>query len=143
MATARSLTPSIDFKARIEMLHKEGLRAFNNRDVDKLVSFYAPDALVMAPNQPSATGLNAIRQLYHLAFEMGFSNFNAEITRVVPSGELVITSGTYSIDLKTSSQMLSDHGKFLSIYQLFKNGEFKVLFDIWNTDLPPFTMPMK
>ncbi len=143
MATARPLTPSIDFKTQIEMMHKQGLQAFNNRDLDKLVSFYAPDALVMAPSQPPAPGLNAIRQLYRQAFDLGFSNFKAEITRVVPSGELVITSGTYTIDLKTDSQIITDRGKFLSIYQLLKNGDYKVLFDIWNTDLPPFPIPMK
>lgn len=143
MATARPLAPPVELKAHIEMLHEEALRAFNNRDLEKLVSFYAPDAMVMPPNQVPAAGLNAIRELYTEAFEMGFSNFQFEMTRVVPSNELVATSGTYTIDLKTPSDIIHDRGKFVAVYQVMKNGAWKVLFDIWNSDLPPVTMTMK
>ncbi len=140
MATVRTLTPVDEIKARIETLHQDGVRAFNKGDVEKLVSFYSPDAIVMAPNRPPASGMKAIRELYREAMNMGLTNFKTEITRIVPSNELIIVAGTYTMDMKTPTELLSDNGKFVVTYQIIKN-DYKVLFDIWNSDLP--TPPLK
>ncbi len=144
MATARPLAPPAELTARVEMLCSEAVRAFNKRDLDKLVSLYAHDAVVMAPNRPLAHGPKAIRELYREAFEMGFSNFKTEILKTVVSNETIITHGTYTLDFKDpSNKVMTDRGKFVGVYQLLKNDDCKLIFDIWNSDLPPVPMPTK
>jgi ketosteroid isomerase-like protein len=142
MATARPLPPTAELEARVEMIIHECERAINNRDLDKLISYYTPDAVVMAPSRPMATGLNAIRQLYHEFMDIGVKAFKTHIERIVPSNEFIIATGTYTLDFKTpKTAEITDRGKFVGIYQLLKNGDCKVLFDIWNSDLPPFMPP--
>ncbi len=135
MATTHTLTPVEELKTRLETLHQDCVRAFNKHDVEKLVSVYSPDAIVMAPNLPPAKGLIAIRELYRESLNM-FSNFKTEITRILPSNELVVVAGTYTIDMKMPTQTITDRGKFVVTYQLMKNGDIKAVFDIWNSDLP-------
>ncbi len=141
MATTHTISPVAELKARVEMLHQEGEHAFNKHDLEKMVSFYSPDASVMAPNLPPANGTKEIRDLYREAIGSGWTNFKTKITRIVTTNELVVTSGSYSIDLPSAK--LNDRGKFVSIYQVLNNGDCKVILDIWNSDLPPFPMPNK
>ncbi len=145
MATAHTTTTLTlpELKARIETLHKDGIRAFNNRDVDKLVSMYATDALLLPPNHAPASGLKPIREFYREAFDIGLSNFKTELTHIVPTEELIATSGTYTMDVKMKSETIKDVGKFVAVFRLMANGDCKVIFDIWNSDLPPTNWPMK
>ncbi|MEW5917400.1 MAG: hypothetical protein AB1762_13400, partial [Gemmatimonadota bacterium] len=44
------------------------IAADNERAIDKVLSYYADDALLMPPNEPSVSGVAAIRPRYEALF---------------------------------------------------------------------------
>ena len=57
---------------------------------------------------------------------------------VARSGDLGYTSGTYDLSFKDASgKTISDKGKYLTVWKKEADGSWKVLFDMFNSDLPP------
>src|SRR6476659_9336140 len=61
--TATSDTHAAD-EAALRKLDDEWSRAAGSRDVEKTVSYYSDDAVVMPPNIPTLTGKEPIRSLW-------------------------------------------------------------------------------
>jgi len=64
--------------------------------------------------------------------------WHANKAGVARSGELGYTSGTYEMRFKNAAgKMVLDKGKYLTVWKKQGNGSWNVLFDMFNTDLPP------
>lgn len=71
------------------------------KDVDKTVSFYSDDALVMPPNAPSATTKEAIRKIWKDLLTDANISWKTKKVEVAQSGDLAFSSGTYEVTLMT------------------------------------------
>jgi ketosteroid isomerase-like protein len=61
---------------------------------------------------------------------------------VARSGELGYTSGTYDFSMKDASgKIISDKGKYVTVWKKQADGTWKVLLDTYNSDLPSPNMP--
>ena len=92
------------------------------------------------PNDPVATGKAAIAKLTASAFTIPDFKLTWQPEKVVVarSGDLGYTSGTYIWTFKDASgKPVSDKGKYLTVWRKQADGSWKVLFDMFNTDLPP------
>jgi ketosteroid isomerase-like protein len=57
--------------------------------------------------------------------------------QVAKSGELGYTSGTYQMAFNDpSGKAISDTGKYVTVWKKQSDGSWKVLLDIFNSDLP-------
>jgi ketosteroid isomerase-like protein len=115
------------------------LKAYASKEVDKSVAFFDEQGSMLVPNSPLLTGKDAIAKF----ITRGFKLRDYEITwhpnkaGVARSGELGYTSGTYGMSFKDASgKTISDNGKYLMVWKRQGNGEWKVLFDTSNSDLP-------
>jgi ketosteroid isomerase-like protein len=129
--------------AAFEKEAKEGVRAFipalNTGDVDTLVSQYTPDAEVMAPGNPRATGHDAIRAL----MEKESAALKAGGVRIVlndddkaaASGDLGYHSGSYAV--KDASGNAVDSGNYLAVFKRQADGKWLMIRDTWNSDRAP------
>lgn len=109
------------------------------KDIDKTVSYYAEGALVMPPNAPAATTKDAIRQMWKELLGSPGAAISWKTTKVeiARSGELAYSSGTYEFTMNDASgKPVSDHGKYLEVWKKQPDGDWKVVADIWNSDLP-------
>jgi ketosteroid isomerase-like protein len=62
---------------------------------------------------------------------------------VAHSADLGYTSGTYENTFKDASgNTASDKGKYLTVWKKEANGAWKVLYDMFNSDLPPARAPL-
>lgn len=130
---ANSSTDAKAIQAQSEMWSK----AASVKDVPSFLSFYAPDATVMLPNEPAIQGTDAIRAV--IAPMMQDPNFALSFTtaKVEVSGILGYTEG--GISLRTTgrdSKPLSDTGKYLRVWKKQPDGSWKAIEDIFNSDLP-------
>jgi len=104
------------------------------KDLDKTVSFYSEDAIVMAPNAPADTTKHAIRKgwkaLLDRVSDMSWKTTRVEIAK---SGDLAVLTGTYKTTLKDGSK---DVGKYCEVWERKANGEWKCGTAIFNSDLP-------
>jgi ketosteroid isomerase-like protein len=109
------------------------------KDLDKTVSFYSNDAIVMPPNAASATTKEAIRKVWQdlIASPGLVISWKATKVEVAKSGDLACVSGTYEVTMNDpSAKPANDHGKYVEVWEKQADGKWKCGTDIWNSDLP-------
>lgn len=107
--------------------------------VEQMLAAYAPDAIVLAPNAPM-TGDEAGRRKMMTEFftSPGFA-LSWQVTKVeaARAGDIAYSLGTYELSMNDpSGKPVSDHGKYTTIWRKQADGSWKVVVDMFNTDLP-------
>ena len=114
-------------------------KAGQSRDLEKFLSYYAEEASMYPPNQPRAAGKQAIRQTLSQMFALPSASLVIEPGKVqaARSGELGYVSGAYRFSFKDpQGAPVMDQGKYLVVYRRQADGTWKVVEDIFNSDLP-------
>jgi uncharacterized protein (TIGR02246 family) len=111
------------------------------RDADKIAAFYADDASMLMPNMAILNGKDAIRNSLQ-AFVAGDPNFalsySSDKVEVAKSGDYAYTQGTYTMkmtDPKTK-KVLTENGKYVTVYEKQADGSWKAVADINNANAP-------
>ncbi len=115
-------------------------KVYAANDLDKSVAFLDDQASMLVPNAPIAIGKQAIAKVIASDFAQGNSTWHPDKASVARSGELGYTSGTTTLSFKDASgKTMSDKGKYLTVWKKQADGTWKVLFDMFNSDLaaPP------
>jgi uncharacterized protein (TIGR02246 family) len=100
-------------------------------------NFYAPDALVMAPNYPGFRGREAIRAFWTAFLATGAIDVALTSTNVMqPSSDVAIETGRYDLSVRPASgQAIKDAGKYIVVWKK-SNGRWWAAEDIFNSDMP-------
>ena len=109
------------------------------KDVDKTVSYYSDDAIVMPPNASAATTKEAIRSAWKEMLARPGAGISWKTTKVevAKAGDLAYVSGSYEDTMTDASgKPVKDRGKYVEIFKKQADGTWKVIVDIWNSDLP-------
>jgi len=137
------LAPAADTKSAIEKalrdLDAQWSAAAGAKDVDKTVSYYAEGAVVMPPNAPAATTKESIRSAWKemLTSPGAAISWKATKVEVAKAGDFAYVSGTYEETMTdVSGKPVKDRGKYVELFKKQANGTWKVIVDIWNSDLP-------
>ena len=107
------------------------------KDVDRVASFYAEDAIVYPPQEPIAIGRPAAKKVWAAyfadkTFTISWKTAHAEVAK---SGDLGYTAGTYEASFKgPDGKQVSEKGKYVSTWRKQKGGTWKAIHDIWNAD---------
>jgi ketosteroid isomerase-like protein len=112
-------------------------QAAQSKDLDKTVSFYADDASVLPFNAPSATGKDAIKQVWSsLMAKPGFSlTFAPTKIDIAKSGDLAYEVGTFELKMNDAQgNPTTTPGKYVVAWKRQPKGEWKAELDIFNTD---------
>jgi ketosteroid isomerase-like protein len=121
-------------KARNEAWSKDAA----SKDAAKFGTYYADDATVMMPNEPVFRGADSIKAV--LVPTMQDPNFalSFKAEKIEASGILAYVQGTYSrTTTARDGKPFVDTGKSLSVWRKQADGSWKVIEDIFNSDLPP------
>jgi ketosteroid isomerase-like protein len=108
------------------------------RDIDGTVSYYSDDASLLAPNAPVASDKQSIRAAWAGLLTPDTSlSWQATKVEVARSGDLAYLIGTYQLTSKDAhGKPVSDNGKFVEVWKKQPDGKWKVVADIFNSDLP-------
>lgn len=126
-------------ESALRKLDEEWSKAIGARDVDKTVSYYSDDALLMSPNIPTLTGKEPIRTLWKSmldsqSFSGGRSATKVEVAR---SGDLAYVSGNYEFkEQDDRGAPIVDKGKYLEVWRKQADGSWKCVADTFHSDLP-------
>jgi len=107
-------------------------KAYNNKNLDDLVSYYSEDAILMAPNEKKMEGLKEIRKFYGSYTNQDSINYKIKlkVVDVTAAGDLAIGTGLYQFFYNDT--IMVDNGKYLAVFK--KNGKiYKCIRDIWNS----------
>jgi ketosteroid isomerase-like protein len=123
--------------AAIQSVATEWFKAIAAKDLEKTLSFYAPEAQYLAEGRPAASTPEERRKLWVEDYAIpGFSSDEATTRiEVARSGELAYQRGTYlSKAQNEKGELTATTGKFLVIRRKQDSGEWKAIIDIDNSD---------
>jgi uncharacterized protein (TIGR02246 family) len=118
--------------------------ASQTKNLDKVVSFYAPDAIAMPDDTPIATTASDIRAMWQGMFSNANSTLSWKTTKVevAKSSDIAYEYGVYHIDTPQKSGLIDTvYGKYLVIWKKQADGTWKVAVDTDNNDAPPAPAP--
>ena len=139
LVCAGSAADTKNIEQALRDLDAQWSAAAGGKDLEKTISFYSEDAIVLPTNAPAATTKEAIRNtwkdlLASPGLAISWKTTKVEIAR---SGDLAYTTGTYELTMNDASgKPVSDHGKYVEVWKKQADGKWKVVADIWNSDLP-------
>ena len=124
-----------DVRSRIMRLDAEWSRAAQARDVDRVLSFWADDAIVFPPGSPPVTGKPAIREFVLKSFGTpGFTiSWRTTTVALSSSGDIAYTTGTNRVTFSApDGKQVSVEGKAVAVWRRERDGAWKCVIDIWN-----------
>ena len=134
-------THEVDVSAELETLRNienQWVEAENAKNIETILSIYAPDAVDMAPNAPIIVDQQARRKLIE-SFLDGLDPKSRKNTiddiEVSSSGDLAFTRGTIHYTKTTPDGSIEVADKWVSIYKKI-DGKWKVIVNISNSDKP-------
>ena len=123
----------------LKTLDAEWAKAAGGKDVDKTVSYYSDDAIVLPPNSPPLTSKEQIHAMWKgLLGAPGFSGgWSATRVDVARSGDFAYVTGTYEMtENDASGKPQTDKGKYLEVWKKQADGSWKCVADMFSTNLP-------
>ncbi len=112
-------------------------KAAGAKDLEKALSFYAEDAVLLAPNEPIAVGKAAIRASWSKMLAMPDFALTWDVTNVevAKSGDLAFDYGSYKMSYaEPSGRKAEDRGKFATVWKKLADGSWKAALDMSNSD---------
>ena len=121
---------------------------FNNAmvsgDYNAIASMYTDDAISLQSYSPMWVGKDAITEGNKKTFTdqgMKFSNPSSKTVQVIGNGDTRIEIGTFQVTVTSPNmpQAMTDHGKYMNVWQKQSDGSWKIKADTWNSDMNPYT----
>jgi uncharacterized protein (TIGR02246 family) len=127
-----------DAKSQILRLDAEWSEAARKRDLERVLSFWAEDAIVYPPGSPALVGKAAIREYVTRSFQVpgfGISWTTTNVT-VARAGDLAYATGTNRVTFDgPDGKPVVVEGKAVTVWRKDANAGWKCVIDIWN-DVP-------
>lgn len=125
-------------ESALRELDAQWSKAAGARDLDKSVSYYTDDAVVLPQNGPAANTKTAIRAIWKDMTSPGnATGWKANKVEVAKSGDMAYITGTYELTMNVAGgKPVNDRGKYVAVWKKQTDGTWKCVADTWNTDLP-------
>jgi uncharacterized protein (TIGR02246 family) len=122
-------------------------KAWNAGNAEELASLYIADAIAMGPNMSASIGRDAIRASNANHFDQFRDENHSVVKDVRVSGNLAVAWGTQEdkVTPKAGGNSVQDKSKWITVYERQKDGSWKILWEMYNSDLPvtPVAEPPK
>jgi len=147
LAACQPAAPKVDVAAEEQAIRAQ-VAAFNAAiaayDTVAVAGIYAPDAVLLPPNQERRTGTASIEQSF-----AGLEPLKATMVltptsiMIAASGELAVEEGSWVFAMPTpDGGTFKDNGKYLVGWKK-TNGAWLIQYDTWNSDNAPPTAAAK
>lgn len=114
--------------------------AITDGDLERIMSFYAEDAVLLPAAEPLIEGKEAIRDEWaHILTIPGFQNTSALAKLdISASGDLAYIVGSYkAVMMGEDGGTVQEPGKWVTIWKRQPTGGWRIVVDMYNTDVPP------
>jgi uncharacterized protein (TIGR02246 family) len=107
-------------------------------DADGVAAVYASDATLLAPNLPPQRGRDAIRGFWGGFLDAYTARFEVVSDTIEGRGDLAYNMGHYRFSAVPKAKGVpgvADEGKFLAILKKQSDGSWKLIADMYSSDL--------
>ena len=113
--------------------------ALEGKDIEKIVSYWSDDAVVIPQGQPVAEGKAEIRDF--VAASLGIPGFSihwiSDKVTFSPDGKLAYMSGANEMTISgPNGAPIKVPGRGITVWRMEPDGQWRCVVDIWN-DPPP------
>ncbi len=127
--------------AAIKDMLKQYAKGCNTGDFNFWISLWSDDGVQMPSDTPARIGKEQIREYMKTVFDQFNLKCEIDIVEGKVYGDLGLTRCTYTLDLTPKAggetiHAMSD-GKALTIYERQSDGSWKIIYDCFNSNLPP------
>ena len=115
-------------------------QAIAAKDLNKIMSFYADSAVLMPAAKPQLAGKAAVQKEWQELLSIPAFQNSSKLLRVETAGsnDLAYTMGSYETRLMgEDGKVLTEPGKWLSVWKKQPDGTWRVVVETYNTDIPP------
>ena len=132
----------VDTKAegeKIIQLSKDWSQVASTGDVEKTVSYWAEDAVVMSSGQPPLKGKQAIRKMVEESYKIpGFRiSWQPQTVEVSESGDMAYVIENSQVSFSDSTgKSITQNNKAVSVWRKQVDGSWKNVVDISTPDSP-------
>ena len=138
-ACAPAMVNQASEEQTIRGLDNDWQRAFAARDVNRIVSLHAPDAVAMFSNSPMASGSAGIRSTYDGLVKIPGVSLTWVPTKIdVVSPTVATDFGPYTLSYDGPQGKVTDHGNYTTVWHKI-DGQWRVAIDI-GASTTPFPM---
>lgn len=124
-------------KKQIEEKQTSFMENFNNGDAKASSEDYTVDAIVLPPNAAEVRGKEAIVELWQSFINMGKASVKLNTVNTDVFGNIAVNHQTYDFEATMEDgQMIQDNGKSIVIYEKQEDGNWLIIYDMWNSNLP-------
>jgi uncharacterized protein (TIGR02246 family) len=113
-------------------------QSFATKDVDKFGAFWADDASVFMTDSPVLNGIAAIKAAWKpivadKKFSVTFAPTKVEVSK---ASDLGYSQGAYTMTITAAKtkKVLTERGKYVTVYKKQADGGWKAVADIFNAD---------
>lgn len=135
---AAALSSAADMSAggkALARLDDDWSAAAQKKDLQKVASYYADDAIVYPPNEPAVAGRAAAEKVWGSYFASPDFSISWKATHADAAGNLGYTTGTYRNSYKgPDGKVAHEVGKYVCVWRKQKDGSWKAIHDTWNSD---------
>lgn len=113
--------------------------ASEGRDVDRILSYWTDDAVVLPPGMPAVVGKAALREyvqgsLSIPGFKIGWRSTDVAFS---PDGKLAYMFGRNAVTMSTpNGTPRTTEGRAVTIWRRESDGQWRCAVDIWNAEVP-------
>lgn len=125
---------------RIRLLQRNAewaVAASEGRDVERILSYWTDDAVVLPPGLPAVAGKAAIRQYVEGSMQIPRFNINWKSTDVTfsPDGNLAYMFSRNAVTMSAQDGTPAiTKGRAVTIWRRELDGEWRCAVDIWNAE---------
>jgi uncharacterized protein (TIGR02246 family) len=123
----------MEARQAIEESNAMFVQAYNRGDAAACAANYFEDGALLAPNEPTVLGKQAIEGFFKGMIEELGGTGVIEIVEFGAEGDLAYQSATYAFEGNEGS----DAGKFVEVHKRQADGSWKIRLTIFNSDNPP------
>jgi ketosteroid isomerase-like protein len=112
--------------------------AAEGKEVEKIISYWSDDAVVLSPGQPAVKGKDALRKMVEESKNIpGFSiTWKSSDIHFSPDGKLAYMYGENLVSMNDSTgNKISIPGRGYTVWRKEADGTWKCVADLWNS--PP------
>lgn len=137
-AVAASASDPAEVRGVIDSVNAVIVAALKAEDNAKMLELMAPDAVVMLDNHPAWKGTSAIDENGRMFFEnVDVKDMTLTTEHVEVSGDLAVESGSMVMTFQPKgAPVMTDSGKFVTVWKRQGDGSWKIFRDISNSNLP-------
>ncbi|MEE8595127.1 MAG: nuclear transport factor 2 family protein [Gemmatimonadota bacterium] len=118
-------------------LMRDFLAAWEEGDAAKAASFYTLDGVYLPANHPAVVGRHAIEKYHRSTMERLRPTWRVEPEEVLREHDLAVERGSYTVSVRPEGkEPTNDVGKYMIVCVRERDGQWRIKWDIDNSDTP-------